>query len=82
MRILFDRLLEKELTALTKENNVRLTELTEQIEFLREERNQLQEILSQGLDEAKVVDMETQSRYLKHELEKAVSVYLDLQVSV
>ncbi|XP_005184334.1 unconventional myosin-Va isoform X3 [Musca domestica] len=75
--------LELELRALTEENNAHFAELTRQIEDLRDENNQLQEVLQGGVDET--VDasdpnvLQQTNRYLKHELKKSMLQYSQVQ---
>lgn len=78
-----NRQLECELRALTEENNANFAELTRQIEDLREENTQLQELLQTGVDEN--VDLsdpnvlQQTNRYLKHELKKTMLQYSQVQ---
>lgn len=75
--------LELELRALTEENNAHFAELTRQIDDLREENNQLQEVLQSGVDGTiEVTDPNTlqqTNRYLKHELKKTMLQYSQVQ---
>lgn len=80
---LVNRQLESELSALTEENNANFDELTRQLDDLRQENAQLQELLHSGLDEA-TESNESQSlqqniRYLKHELKKTMMQYSQVQ---
>uniref|UniRef100_A0A1A9USQ1 Myosin motor domain-containing protein n=1 Tax=Glossina austeni TaxID=7395 RepID=A0A1A9USQ1_GLOAU len=76
---LVNRQLESELRALTEENNAHFAELTHQIEELRKENNQLQELLQGDISET--VDLkdpevlQQSNRYLKHELKKTMLQY-------
>uniref|UniRef100_A0A1A9X3S5 Myosin motor domain-containing protein n=1 Tax=Glossina brevipalpis TaxID=37001 RepID=A0A1A9X3S5_9MUSC len=76
---LVNRQLESELRALTEENNAHFAELTHQIEELRKENNQLQELLQGDIsDTMDLKDPEVlhqSNRYLKHELKKTMLQY-------
>lgn len=77
------RQLESELTALTEENNARLAELSQQIDDLRVEKQQLHNLLQSGLDSFDDKNIETlrqNERYLRYELEKSLVQYSQLQV--
>lgn len=76
------RQLESELSALTEENNLRLTELNKTIDDLRSDRDKLQEIIYEKViqTEDTNVDVLQQSvSYLRYELEKALTTYSEQQ---
>lgn len=72
---LVNRQLESELTALTEENNAKLEDLYHQIDTLRNERDALQNVMLDEIDddetEKSVIHFRNRERYLKYELEKA-----------
>lgn len=71
---LVNRQLESELTALTEENNAKLEEYNKQIDQLRSERDSLQSILLEKVDESEddtIEGMRNTQMYLKYELERS-----------
>ncbi|XP_067632478.1 unconventional myosin-Va isoform X2 [Eurosta solidaginis] len=79
---LVNRQLESELTALTEENNAHLGDLTRQIDELRHEKTQLQEVLHNGLeqiDEHNIEALRQNERYLRYELQRSFAQYTQLQ---
>lgn len=79
----FCRQLESELSALTEENNAHLADLTRQIDDLRHEKIQLQELLQNGIeeiDESNIEALRQSERYLRYELQRSVLQYSQLQV--
>lgn len=81
---LVNKQLESELKALTEENNAHFIELSKQLDELRRENNELQDLLNSGLDDqhmdTKDPDALQQSnRYLKHELKKTLVQYSEVQ---
>ncbi|XP_014092302.2 unconventional myosin-Va isoform X1 [Bactrocera oleae] len=79
---LVNRQLESELSALTEENNAHLADLTRQIDDLRHEKTQLQELLHNGLeqiDESNIEALRQSERYLRYELQRSILQYSQLQ---
>ncbi|XP_037956283.1 unconventional myosin-Va isoform X2 [Teleopsis dalmanni] len=79
---LVNRQLESELSALTEENNAHLAELSRQIDDLRNEKQQLQNIMQTDLDNVNEKDMDKvvqNERYLRYELDKTLNQYSHLQ---
>ncbi|KAM7342647.1 dilute class unconventional myosin isoform 2-T2 [Cochliomyia hominivorax] len=81
---LVNKQLELELKALTEENNAHLAELSRQLDELRQENTQLQELLNNGLDEQNIDTkdsdvLQQSNRYLKYELKKTLFQYSQVQ---
>lgn len=80
---LVNKQLESELTALTEEHNARVGELVKQNDDVRNELNQLRLLKVEKLETSGVeADIETlrhNDMYLRYELEKAYSDYVELQ---
>lgn len=79
------RQLESELTALTEENNLRLTELNKTIDDLRNDRDKLQEIIYEKVIQADDTNMDVLQQsisYLRFELEKALTSYSEQQEQI
>ena len=81
---LVNKQLECELKALTEENNAHFAELSRQLDELRQENNQLQELLNSGLEEHNIDTkdpdaLQQSNRYLKHELKKTLLQYSHVQ---
>lgn len=81
---LVNKQLESELKALTEENNAHLAELSRQLDELRQENTQLQELLNSGLDEQNIETkdpdvLQQSNRYLKYELKKTLFQYSQVQ---
>lgn len=79
------RQLESELSALTEENNLRLTELNKTIDDLRGDRDKLQEIIYEKViqNEDTSVDILQQTvAYLRYELEKVLTTYSEQQEQI
>lgn len=87
---LYSRQLECELRAQTDENNARLAELNTYIDKLREDKEKLEEICRSSVelvetDNKSLNDLEVLKRselYLRYELDKTTSAYVDLQERV
>lgn len=81
---LVNRQLESELTALTEENNAKLTELSKYIDDLKDERNKFQEILLEKLktsdENSSLETLQQNEIYLRYELEKSLGGYAQIQV--
>lgn len=79
---LVNRQLESELTALTEENSAKLQDLYQQLDSLRIERDALQNIVLESIDddetEKSVSHLKNRERYLKYELEKASESNVDI----
>ncbi|XP_017838584.1 unconventional myosin-Va isoform X1 [Drosophila busckii] len=76
---LVNRQLESELKAITEEHNSKLIEMTQAIERLGQEKDEMQEVLFKSVDEYEQADVETlkqNDRYLRLELKKAITQYL------
>lgn len=76
--------MESELSALTEENNAHLADLTRQIDELRHEKQQLQELLQSGveqIDENNIEALRQSERYLRYELQRSLLQYSQLQVA-
>lgn len=79
------RQLESELSALTEENNLRLTELNKTIDDLRIDRDKLQEIIYEKIirtDDTTVEVLQQSVAYLRYELEKALTLYSEQQEQI
>lgn len=81
---LVNKQLECELKALTEENNAHFAELSRQLEELRKENIQLQEVFNNGLDELNIDTkdadaLQQSNRYLKYELKKTLFQYSQVQ---
>ncbi|XP_023037684.1 unconventional myosin-Va isoform X3 [Drosophila willistoni] len=79
---LVNRQLESELKAITEEHNSKLVEMTQEIERLNTERQELQNVIFESIDEFENASVETlkqNDRYLRRELKKAISQYLLVQ---
>lgn len=81
---LVNKQLECELKALTEENNAHFAELSRQLDELRQENSQLQELLNNGLEEQNIDTkdpdaLHQSNRYLKHELKKTLLQYSQVQ---
>lgn len=79
---LVNRQLESELKAITEEHNSKLIEMTQAIERLNNEKDELQEVLFKSIDESDQDNIETlkqNDRYLRLELKKAITQYLLVQ---
>ncbi|XP_037046669.1 unconventional myosin-Va-like isoform X1 [Bradysia coprophila] len=82
---LVNRQLESELSALTEENNLRLTELNKTIDDLRSDRDKLQEIIYEKVihtDDTSVEVLQQSVSYLRYELEKALTLYSEQQEQI
>jgi len=74
--------LESELKAITEEHNSKLIEMTQEIERLNIEKDELQKVIFESLDEfedANVDTLKQNDRYLRRELQKAVAEFLLVQ---
>ncbi|XP_023292615.2 unconventional myosin-Va isoform X1 [Lucilia cuprina] len=81
---LVNKQLECELKALTEENNAHFAELSRQLDELRQENAQLQEVFNNSLDEQNVDTkdpdaLQQSNRYLKYELKKTLLQYSQVQ---
>lgn len=79
------RQLESELSALTEENNLRLTELNKTIDTLRSDRDKLQEIIYEKViraDDTNVEVLQKSVSYIRFELEKALTTYSEQQEQI
>ncbi|XP_017087770.2 unconventional myosin-Va isoform X3 [Drosophila bipectinata] len=80
---LINRQLESELKAITEEHNSKLVEMTQDIERLNNEKEELQKVIFESIDEpeesANMEALRQNDRYLRRELQKAVSQYLIVQ---
>lgn len=79
---LINRQLESELKAITDEHNSKLIEMTQSIERLHLEKEEMQEVLFKSIDEfdqANVDTLKQNDRYLRLELKKAITQYLVVQ---
>lgn len=83
--LFYFRQLESELSALTEENNLRLTELNKTIDDLRCDRDKLQEIIYEKVihtDDTSVEILQQSVLYLRFELEKALTTYSEQQEQI
>lgn len=81
----YSRQLESELSALTEENNLRLTELNKTIDDLRSDRDKLQEIIYEKViqtDDTNIEVLQQSVSYLRYELEKALTAYSEQQEQI
>lgn len=79
---LVNKQLELELKAVTEEHNARLADLYRQLDALISEKNALQTILQENLDnvdEEKDPELAKQNNYLRYELQKATAIQVELQ---
>lgn len=79
---LINRQLESELKAITDEHNSKLIEMTQSIERLHQEKEEMQEVLFKSVDEFEQANVDTlkqNDRYLRLELKKAITQYLVVQ---
>lgn len=79
---LINRQLESELKAITDEHNSKLIEMTQSIERLHLEKEEMQEVLFKSIDEfdqGNVDTLKQNDRYLRLELKKAITQYLVVQ---
>lgn len=79
---LFLSQLESELEAITEEHNSKLVEMTQVIERLSNEKEDLQKVIFESIDQFEDADVDTlrhNDRYLRRELQQAVSQYLLIQ---
>ncbi|XP_023162899.2 unconventional myosin-Va isoform X1 [Drosophila hydei] len=79
---LVNRQLESELKAITEEHNSKLIEMTQAIERLNNEKDEMQEVLFKSIDEFDHENIDTlkqNDRYLRLELKKAITQYLLVQ---
>lgn len=85
---LANRQLESELTALTEEHNLRITELNQQVDNLRSEKCMIESIIQDKLDsdplgeedDIILVEMRQKESYLRMQLQNSAATYVDLQV--
>lgn len=79
---LANKQLESELTALTEEHNMKLTEMTREIEAMRSEKIMLESIIQDKVEMENGYDpstMRQKESYLRMELEKSASAFVDSQ---
>ncbi|XP_022230994.2 unconventional myosin-Va isoform X2 [Drosophila obscura] len=80
---LVNRQLEDELKAITEEHNSKLVEMTQEIERLRNEQDELQQVIFESIDTpedaANVDTFKQNDRYLRRELQKSVAQFLLVQ---
>ncbi|KMY92004.1 unconventional myosin-Va isoform X1 [Drosophila simulans] len=79
---LINRQLESELKAITEEHNSKLVEMTQEIERLNNEKDELQKVMFESIDEFEDSNVDTlrqNDRYLRRELQKAVAQFLLVQ---